>query len=619
MNKLLQAVLEVLGLKSFEMKENKPNLTDEQKEKLRTTFGNDFPDTFLKSFDKHALEGEIQSKAEEVAQLKAALAEKEIAIANKDKAIAILSAEPEPTKPIAVIVGEDHSANKPFTEIKHPLFDQNKRWNKVALTGQAFDTPYSDQEGKQLEADLASLSAMIAAVKGNSPFKMASGDISFTDLSNEFGSRYLVPRSNQIFTFLEKLRTLEQVFTLRSNVQDKESIIKGFLGDSYTQAYQTGDVTNGAYAFQPQLSEMFDVMMKTKFKDLKAIERQYIGYLNTSGSDPIKLSFIEFVMQQVYMKMYNEREERRVFGTHATPTTGKSAHYLNASNGLVLAVDKYVDDFSMWQFTALKDYSESTMYDYIDSMVDSINDLVGTPVALKIYFNANHTKMFLKSYRTKWNTDPNYDGAKMTIEFSPNITLIGVPNMGKSKLMIAERGQNLIELQQFKAGEEYNIRSQILWEEANLMSYWKEGFMMFPGRKYASAATLAASNAKNTYLFCNNPVTELVADATTCNGAVNHQFQTIANTGATAITDITSAVAGMRYRIKCGSATNATTIAKANKFSTLTAAYTPTAVGDYIDVIYDPTASKFYEYARKVGGTITINTALVAPEYVASA
>ena len=80
---------------------------------------------------------------------------------------------------------------------------------------------------------------------------------------------------------------------------------------------------------------------------------------------------------------------------------------------------------------------------------------------------------------------------------------------------------------------------------------------------------------------------------------------------AKALTDITGAKAGVAYIIECGSTTNATTIAKADKFSTITEAYTPTAVGDYIMVILN-SAGKFLELERQVGGTRTVN-ALVQP------
>ena len=47
---------------------------------------------------------------------------------------------------------------------------------------------------------------------------------------------------------------------------------------------------------------------------MKEIERQYIGYLNTDGSDPIKWSMIEWQLLNIYTALVNEQNERRIFG-----------------------------------------------------------------------------------------------------------------------------------------------------------------------------------------------------------------------------------------------------------------------------------------------------------------
>jgi hypothetical protein len=120
------------------------------------------------------------------------------------------------------------------------------------------------------------------------------------------------------------------------------------------------------------------------------------------------------------------------------------------------------------------------------------------------------------------------------------------------------------------------------------------------GKQFADAATLAADKRKHQYIFLTDPVTVLAPDATTANGAVNYLFETDENTEATAITDITNAEEGVVYRITCGNTTNASTIAKALKFSDISAAWIPTAVGDYIEVYYNSTTNKFIEVARKV-------------------
>ncbi|MDP2400374.1 MAG: hypothetical protein Q8M66_00195, partial [Actinomycetota bacterium] len=144
----------------------------------------------------------------------------------------------------------------------------------------------------------------------------------------------------------------------------------------------------------------------------------------------------------------------------------------------------------------------------------------------------------------------------------------------------------------------------------------KEGVYINAGRKFATAAALVASKGKQTNIFLNHPVTVLAKDSTSADATANNLFQTVANDAATALTDIENAVEGVAYRIILGSTTNGTTIAKSGKFSNITAAFEPSAVGDYLEVIYNPTTSKFIELKRKVAGTVAVNDDAVAPEYV---
>ncbi|MFR1239674.1 MAG: hypothetical protein ACLSDJ_00410 [Butyricimonas faecihominis] len=48
----------------------------------------------------------------------------------------------------------------------------------------------------------------------------------------------------------------------------------------------------GEFELKPEIGYVDDAMMKTIFKSMKWLERQYIGYLNTNGSDPVKWNMI---------------------------------------------------------------------------------------------------------------------------------------------------------------------------------------------------------------------------------------------------------------------------------------------------------------------------------------
>lgn len=88
----------------------------------------------------------------------------------------------------------------------------------------------------------------------------------------------------------------------------------------------------------------------------------------------------------------------------------------------------------------------------------------------------------------------------------------------------------------------------------------------------------------------------MTANDTTPSVALHTSIESVANSAATAITNIDDAAVGQLVRIKCGSATNAITIAASGNFSLLTAAWNP-EVGDILE-LKKRSDGKFIEIAR---------------------
>jgi hypothetical protein len=116
-------------------------------------------------------------------------------------------------------------------------------------------------------------------------------------------------------------------------------------------------------------------------------------------------------------------------------------------------------------------------------------------------------------------------------------------------------------------------------------------------------------------IFCNDvdePADYYIqADANdTSPSVLNHtSLVTPANSQATAITTIDDCAIGQEVRIKCGNATNASTIAAAGNFSLITAAWNP-SVGDVI-YLKKRSDGKFIELKRE---TVSSNATAIAAD-----
>lgn len=506
--------------------------------------------------------------------------------------------------------------------IENDMFARTKRWNKNAAALKASDEKYSKADRSALMNEFDELGEKVGA-RFNELFMNAqlpalvAGDLDYSDLESELGAYYQVRRMDAIIDYIIKLESVANIFPVRYNVQDEEVIVNVFQGKSFSQSYQSGKIFAGGFKFAPDKAKVKDVMFKYKFEDLKDLEKQYIGYLNREGSDPMKWGFIEWILVMCAKTQHNEVEERRIAGIRVESTTDKPAYYMYASDGILTTLDRYKEANKVYVFKDLKAYTSSTILEYVRTFVRYVWRMKGkvATTGFVLYMNELDFPDFREAYREAYGADNDFTGSKLEVKDFPLPKIIGVPNMGdRQDMWMAPEG--IIEIQEDKPGEFMSYYFERELESLYVMSYKKEGTFAFAGREFSTNALLVASKGKHTNIFANNPVTELEADATTADAGSAEMFETAENTAETAFTDFTDAVEGVAYKLVCGSLINATTIAKANKFANITAAWTPTAVGDYIRVIYDPTDDVFWEYDRKVGGTITTNSDLTAPEYV---
>lgn len=510
--------------------------------------------------------------------------------------------------------------------IEHPMFDLKKRWNIIA-GNPAYATlhdPDDDTDGKAFQSEVRNfgktLAARYAFLKSNNllqPDKLNSGFTNnYTDLANAgLGDQYVVLRQDALIARIITLQNVYDLYPRRYGVQDRDLMTNAFFTE-ISQAYQKGKVFKGSMELQPEMAYVDDAMAKVEFGPMKEIERKYIGYLNTDGSDPIKWGMIEWQLLQIYTNMVSEQNRRRIRGCYIKPEDNIPGSYLNSSTGLFYTLVRYMHEYTLLPHSdeTYNDYTETTFLDAVTEMVKDVKATLDEDIDLEgfaIYLNKNHRDWWINNCRTKYGKDIDFTGPMSYVNVLPdtNLPVKWVPNMGQSKLIHIQEPGNL-QCIEFVPGEMLAFKLQEFMEQVMAWSTWKEGFSAnFIGKHFTSLANLKDNNYSLQRIFCNKPSTVLDADAVTIPSGNQFWFVTPDNTKATALTGITNARKGIVYLIECGSTTNATTIAKAGSFDSISSAYTPTKIGDYIMVSLN-NAGKFIELERCVAGVRTINSTL---------
>ena len=515
---------------------------------------------------------------------------------------------------VAVVELGVHTKDYAFG-VKNDIFAAGKRHNAIAINGAIPQEEASEDDKAALRKDFGAYASSLAKrfqalTKSGKINTLASG-VDFSKLSNiDLNERYYEVRQDMLISRIVALPSLAGIFPTVSRVQSGQ-IFTNLIAKAVSQAYQAGRVFKGGVTFEPEKAFTDKVMAKVQFEDMSDLETSYLNYLNTNGSDPMKLSLIEWIILELATQLNNERNERSVMGYRVEPTVGVAGHENFAATGIVYRLlGFYYKEHKVLPFTdaTLASYDATDMGEVLQAFAAELQKAYKRPKDLIVYLNEAHKPMFNAWLNATYGKNTGFVPAPDTI---PNYgyRIKWVPNMPLNFYFIFATVENNLFLLENIPGEQFDMKFQRDLEEIIVFSYSKEGAAAaFAGVAEDDLASLKAAGVKGRQIiFMNLPAVVLDADEDEPDAEDGRIFITGANTAGSGaggadvpvvISDIANAEEGVIYHIECGSTTNATTIAKSGKFADISKAWQPTAVGQWIDLYYDATNDAFLEAAR---------------------
>lgn len=508
--------------------------------------------------------------------------------------------------------------------IEHEFFSMDKPWNRFTAN------PTSDQRlgdkkiaasfGAEVEAYSSSLAERYSYLQSHNqlnPEKLAAGEFA-TDYSQvtgmKGGDQYLIRRQDAIIARVLSIRQLTQYFPVRYGIQDRDVIFNAFFGE-VSQAYQVGEVYKGDMEIEPEMGYVDDAMIKMKFGPMKELERMYIGYLNREGSDPIKWSMIEYAIMGSLENAQREQNMRRMRGLYVKPETGVAGSYLNAGTGVLYTLIRLHHEHKLLltDNVAYRTYDDANMLETVQEFYKEILAKVSEDMSLDqhvMYLNENHKQWWIQNVREAYGQQQDFTGPNSYLNIIPdsstNMRIIWLPYLGQLPFMMMQVPGNIQFLENLP-GEMLAMQTEMQMEMVRGWSTWKEGCSpAFVGRNFSSADKLKENDYLWQQIFLNKPSVTLDADATTADASKGFWFISGTNTGEKKLTAINKAKKGVAYIVECGNITNVTGIDKAGSFDSISEAWTPTAVGDYIMVMLN-SQNKFIELERCTGGVRKVN------------
>lgn len=622
MRKIMTYVLALLGIQAFTRDpDGKVALSEEQMSLIKAELGEKFTDQFVKAVnqdpegkttDPEAITAMVESIGEQLrtlqathqqilsqlkdqaAELVALKAEKEKLtgiVTEKDQIISTLGRKPESDPPANPVMKNDPKNWKPSGKDTH-LFGESMGFFAIDDAH-----PYN----KRAYAALAAAHGLeILAPR-------AASSLDYSSLKTDLGEYYRVRKQERIQSFLATLPSLTSIFPLESGYQDQAVLVNFFITEEFSQADSTAlgsgfdNVVKGAYKFEPEVITMYDVMFAHKFTQLKELEKNWLGYLNREGASTMKWSFIEYILVETAKKLKNEQELRRIRGIRVNPTANVKGTSMQAANGMMKFIKNQIAAFKVKPF-AMGEWSSSTIAQYIADCTKLVPEVLRDSGRMVLYMSTDALSDYHKNLETLYGTNQDYQGGIKYVKEYPSVKIVTVPGMAPSKRLIWTLEGN-IALFEDQPGEMLNFNLEQQDWSLKVWSNWRESVWAYMvGKKYSSAAEMP-SDYSTQLIFCNDvdePADFYIpmdANDTTPSVANHTSLVSVANSGATAITNIDDATVGQEIRLKCGNSTNAITIAASGNFSLLTAAWNP-SVGDVL-TLKKRSDGKFIELKRE--------------------
>jgi hypothetical protein len=584
---MVSAAQKLLGIDTLPVKDAKLDLTADQRATLVAALDEDKVKAFENAFNQFNSEdananAAFKNAMEEFQRL---LQEEQKTTAQLQQQVETLSRQPEQQPaPVAATTPKAngkflaHQANaKHLFGLEDPLLslDENREWNQRAAQH-------------------------LLRLQGIS-MPAPEGNINYDQLANDFNKVYQT--RTDIRTLLTVGSQFDSIFPMRSGVSDKAVGFNLFL-DELTQSYQQNFVTKGAFAFEPEVQAVFDLEFAYEFRNLKELERNWIGTLTGAAADssPMKLSFVNFLYDHIAKKIIMERDRRTANGRYKAPVQGTPGSAINGADGVYEVINDKIAELKV-RVTPVGLITDSNIDLKYKQIAESVPQELRDAGTMIMYIPTGKKRKYNDALNARYGSSrPNREDIDY-IDGYPMIKLMELPfSEGRMRAFITIAGN--IERLENKPGEAFSgMRMVPQIKTLQVNSVWKEGVIVnLAGRKAANANALAVRPLTEQAIWCNeidfdpNFYVAMEKDDATPSVGDHTSIVSMDNTAPVAITNIDDAPVGAEIRIKNGSATNGITIANTGNFSLLGSAWNPN-LGDIL-VLKKRSDGKFIELDR---------------------
>ncbi len=424
-------------------------------------------------------------------------------------------------------------------------------------------------------------------------------------------------------------RKLPEFWDVISNVDDEISYT-AIINGEITQGRKKNWLAKNRQKFVAIKGKVYPVQIDATWKgyQLQKIETSWMNKYNREGSQAHKMSFVQMLLSKLIEQARKEDNQVLIKGVYfPNEDATEPMSFIHRGKGIVQLADenrgKTYRAFDMSQPDPVNSenpasfaYGKPTIancVDYVENMVDRLPpDKINMP-GLIFYMSPTWARNYFKGLRTRDGLNQDYEPMKQTVENHDNVRIYPLDFMDGEDFMFITTDDNIMILENVP-NEKNMIKFDLDKRDINAFGDYKVGIHVETfGAQWTENDPVDFSNQ----IFWSNNVevnttTKIPVDpgVTTPSVKYHNVIQTGANTGATAITNLTDTVEGKYYYIYGNNEGTASTIASGANIQLIGS--TLTLDGNKMIKLYKRPGGKLVEILRKDFSTVGFVT--LAPD-----
>lgn len=427
--------------------EGKVNLTDDQKNQLQQTLGENLSvEEILKGINKEiadaaAGDAGVQAAREELIAL---LDKTDLSEAEK-KAIT----DPEPGAEVSMA----EQLKKVNKEVGEKLAEMNGKIMKLVLNSEG-DTPaaiiQSGLKGEKIKHSATHLfasNAIYDAFEGRPWNQRAAG---LTEHATDFSDKIQVEKLNgdvelfyrenpdKITSLIRDNFGLPSFWPKRLKVDDRVTDAT-IVTAEITQARKLPWLPKNKQKIETEEGRIFPVQIDAEFIgfNLQKMESSWLNSYNREGSQAYKMSFVQYLLSELDKRARIEDRVSTIKGIYVpTPENATTAaSYFERQDGLLFQIWKAINVTKKLKPFDIGLPTTSNIVDYVDTMIKALPDEVRSAQGLKFYLSDEWLKAYKRRYEQIHGSYTDYTGYPKNpkdysnIDFEPMIDFSGLDIM----------------------------------------------------------------------------------------------------------------------------------------------------------------------------------------------